>query len=84
MSVNIRVDIFDLGINKYQSWYFWLWSHHLVLLRSRHIVLWSLETLIGQQRFYGTRLITRKKKILSPFKHPTWGKLNIASFVLNY
>jgi len=37
---------------------------HLVLLeknsclKSRHLVLWSLETLTGQQRFYGTRLVT--------------------------
>jgi hypothetical protein len=37
---------------------------HLVLsgkmscLRSRHLVLWSLGTLTGQQRFYGSGLIT--------------------------
>jgi len=37
---------------------------HLVLLgeksclRSRHLVLWSLETLTGQQRFYGSGLVT--------------------------
>jgi hypothetical protein len=37
---------------------------HLVLLekrsclRSRHLVLWSLGTLTGQQRFYGTGLVT--------------------------
>jgi len=36
---------------------------HLVLLgkisclRSRHLVLWSLGTLTGQQRFYGTGLV---------------------------
>jgi hypothetical protein len=29
-----------------------------VLLRSRHLVLWSLGTLTGQQRFYGTGLVT--------------------------
>jgi len=39
-----------------------LW--HLVLLgkksclRSRHLVLWSLGTLTGQQRFYGSGLVT--------------------------
>jgi len=27
-------------------------------LRSRHLVLWSLGTLTGQQRFYGTGLVT--------------------------
>jgi len=27
-------------------------------LRSRHLVLWSLGTLTGQQRFYGQRLVT--------------------------
>jgi hypothetical protein len=26
-------------------------------LRSRHLVLWSLETLTGQQRFYSMELI---------------------------
>jgi hypothetical protein len=37
---------------------------HLVLLgkrsclRSRHLVLWSLGTLTGQQRFYGSGLVT--------------------------
>jgi hypothetical protein len=37
---------------------------HLILLgkmsclRSRHLVLWSLGTLTGQQRFYGTGLVT--------------------------
>jgi hypothetical protein len=37
---------------------------HLVLLekisclRSRHLVLWSLGTQTGQQRFYGTGLVT--------------------------
>jgi len=41
---------------------------HLVLrgkkscLRSRHLLLWSLETLTSQQRFYGTRLVTQNKK----------------------
>jgi hypothetical protein len=27
-------------------------------LRSHHLVLWSLETLTGQQRFYGSGLVT--------------------------
>jgi hypothetical protein len=27
-------------------------------LRSHHLVLWSLETLTGQQRFYDTGLVT--------------------------
>jgi len=27
-------------------------------LRSRHLVLWSLGTLTGQQRFYGSGLVT--------------------------
>jgi len=40
--------------------YFW----HLILLgrsyclRSHHLVLWSLETLTDQQRFYGMGLVT--------------------------
>jgi len=29
-------------------------------LRSHHLVLWSLETLTDQHRFYGTRLVTLK------------------------
>jgi hypothetical protein len=27
-------------------------------LKSRHLILWLLDTLTGQQRFYGTRLVT--------------------------
>jgi len=45
-------------------------------LRSRHLVLWSLETLIGQQRFYGTRLVTWKRRYYHPLKRPTWGRLH--------
>jgi hypothetical protein len=46
--------------------------------RSCHLVLWLLETLTGQQRFYGTELVTcyMKGKILSPLKCYTWGKLH--------
>ena len=33
-----------------------------VILRSCHLVLWSLGTLTGQQRFYDTRLITQKER----------------------
>ena len=34
---------------------------------SRHLVLWSLGTLTGQQRFYGPRLVTRKGRCYHPF-----------------
>jgi hypothetical protein len=34
-------------------------------LRSRHLVLWSLGTLTGQQRFYGTGLITQREDIIT-------------------
>jgi hypothetical protein len=44
--------------------------------RSRHLVLWSLGTLTGQQRFYGTGTGYAKGKMLSPFKCPTWGRLH--------
>ena len=45
---------------------------HLVLwgwgscLRNRHLILWSLGTLTGQQRFYGTGLVTRKGRYYHP------------------
>jgi hypothetical protein len=35
-------------------------------LRSRHLVLWSLGTLTGQQRFYGTGLVTQKERCYHP------------------
>jgi hypothetical protein len=35
-------------------------------LRSRHLVLWSLGILTGQQRFYGTRLATQKERYYHP------------------
>jgi hypothetical protein len=31
-------------------------------VRSCHLVLWSLETLTDQHRFYGTGLVTRKER----------------------
>ena len=34
--------------------------------RSRHLVLWSLETLTGQHRFYGMRLVTQKERCYHP------------------
>jgi hypothetical protein len=55
---------------------------HLVLLgkisssRSRHLVLWSLGTLTGQQRFYGTRLVTQKERCYHPPKRHTWDRLH--------
>jgi hypothetical protein len=45
---------------------------HLVLLgkrsslRSRHLVLWSLGTLTGQQRFYGAGLVVAMEGISTP------------------
>jgi hypothetical protein len=31
-------------------------------LRNHYLILWSLEILTGQQRFYGTGLVTRKER----------------------
>jgi hypothetical protein len=51
-------------------------------LRSCHLVLWSLETLTGQQRFYGTRLVTQNIRYYHPLNVvPEVGC--IAGFVLN-
>jgi hypothetical protein len=44
-------------------------------LKSRHLVLRSLGTLTGQQRFYGTGLIVAREGI-DTLTHPTWDKLN--------
>ena len=35
-------------------------------LRSHHLVLWSLGTLTGQQRFYGSGLVTYKGRYYHP------------------
>ena len=35
-------------------------------LKGHHLVLWSLETLTGQQIFYGTRLIVLNEKYYHP------------------
>ena len=35
-------------------------NEEMSCLRSRHLVLWSLGILTGQQIFYGTRLVTQK------------------------
>jgi hypothetical protein len=51
-------------------------------LRSRHLVLWSLGTLTGQHRFYGSRLVTQKGRYYHPLN--VLSKTNcIAVFVLN-
>jgi len=39
-------------------WHLVLLGEKMSCLRSRHLVLWSLGTLTGQQRFYGTGLVT--------------------------
>jgi lysine/ornithine N-monooxygenase len=39
-----------------------LYFGEMTRLRSRHLILWSSETLIGQQRFYGTRLVMQKER----------------------
>ena len=51
-------------------------------LRSRHLVLWSLGTLTGQQRFYGTRLITQKERYYHPLSVLPKADC-IADFVIN-
>jgi hypothetical protein len=54
----------------------------ILCLRSRHLVLWSLGTLTGQQRFYGTRLVTQKGRHYHPLSVlPKAGC--IADFVIN-
>jgi hypothetical protein len=35
-------------------------------LRSRHLVLWSLGTLTGQQRFFGTDWLREREDIITP------------------
>jgi hypothetical protein len=54
----------------------YLWKEHIFgtlfingewsCLRSRHLVLWSLETLTSQQRFYDTGLVTQREDIITP------------------
>jgi hypothetical protein len=51
-------------------------------LRSRHLVLWSLGTLTSQQRFYGTRLVTRNRRYYHPLSVLPEADC-IAGFVLN-
>jgi hypothetical protein len=51
-------------------------------LRSRHLVLWLLGTLTGQQRFYGAGLVTQKGRYYHPLNVlPEAGC--IAGFVIN-
>jgi hypothetical protein len=51
-------------------------------LRSCHLVLWSLETLTGKQRLYGTRLVIQKEIYYHPLSVlPEVGC--IVGFVLN-
>jgi hypothetical protein len=52
-------------------------------LRSHRLLLWSLGTLSGQQRFYGTRLVTRKRRYYQPLSLLP-EIVCIAAFVLNY
>jgi len=51
-------------------------------LRSRHLVLWLLETLTGQQRFYCTGLVKQKGRYYHPLNvlHEAGC---IADFVIN-
>jgi len=54
----------------------------ILCLRSRHLVLWSLGTLTGQQRFYGTGLVTQKGRYYHPLNVlPEAGC--IAGFIIN-
>jgi hypothetical protein len=57
-----------LKINLWNEWvsgilFFYGERSHL---RSRHLVLQSLETLTGQQRFYGTGLVVAREGISTP------------------
>jgi hypothetical protein len=59
----------SIFFNKEQIYSILFFDEKMSYLKSCHIVLWSLGTLIDQQRFYGTRLVT--KKISSPLKRLT-------------
>jgi hypothetical protein len=52
------------------------------VLRSHHLVLWLLGTLTGQQRFYGTRLVTQKGRYYHPLNVLPEADC-IAGFVIN-
>jgi hypothetical protein len=60
----------------------WFFKGKRSYLRSRHLVLWSLGTLIDQQRFYGSWLVTEKKKYYHPLNVLSEADC-IAGFVLN-
>jgi hypothetical protein len=68
------------GNNIFLASYF-LMGNGLVL-RSRHLVLWSLETLTGQQRSYGSGLVTQKRRYYHPLNVLPEADC-IANFVLN-
>jgi len=51
-------------------------------LRSRYLVLWSLETLTGHHRFYGTGLVTQNERYYHPLGIMS-GVGYIAGFVLS-
>jgi len=53
------------------------------VLRSRHLVLWLLGTLTGQQRFYGTGLVTQKRRYYHSLNVLSEAGC-IAGFVINY
>jgi len=44
--------------------------------RSRHLILWSLETLTGQHRFYDTGLVTQKGRCYHPLCVLPGGRLH--------
>jgi len=47
------------------TWHLVLWGKRSCS-RSRHLVLWSLGTLTGQHKFYGTRLVTQNGRCNHP------------------
>ena len=57
-------------------------NEDILCLRSRHLVLWSPGTLTGQQRFYGTRLVTQKGRHYHPLSVLPKASC-IANFVIN-
>jgi hypothetical protein len=52
-------------------------------LRSRHLVLWLLGTLTGQQRSYGSGLVTQKGRYYHPLNVLPEADC-IGDFILNF
>ena len=56
----------NLGEGKRTDFWYLVLLGKRSYLRSRHLVLWSLGTLTGQQRSYGTGLVEAREGISTP------------------